>query len=51
MQGVSKRALHLLKLMYIYSEDMHSVLNCHIIIIIYFVPEIYIWQYSLQVIM
>jgi hypothetical protein len=24
-----KRALQLLKLIYIYSEDMHSVLNCH----------------------
>jgi hypothetical protein len=29
MQGVSKRALQLLKLIYIYSEDMYNVLNCH----------------------
>jgi hypothetical protein len=29
MQAVSKRALQLWKLIYIYSEDMHRVLNCH----------------------
>jgi hypothetical protein len=29
MQGVSKRALQLLKLIYIYLEDMYSVLSYH----------------------
>jgi hypothetical protein len=29
MQGVSKSALHLLKLTYISPEDMYSVLNFH----------------------
>jgi hypothetical protein len=29
MQGVSKRALQLWKLISIYSENMYSVLNCH----------------------
>jgi hypothetical protein len=31
MQGASKRALQLWKLIYIYSEDMYSVFNCHIV--------------------
>jgi hypothetical protein len=29
MQGVSEIALQLWKLIYIYSEDMDSVSNCH----------------------
>jgi hypothetical protein len=29
MQGVSKRALQLREFIYIYLEDMYSVLNCH----------------------
>jgi hypothetical protein len=28
-KNVSKRALQLWNLVYIYSEDMYSVLNCH----------------------
>jgi hypothetical protein len=29
IQGVSKRALQLRNLLYVYSEDMYSILNCH----------------------
>jgi hypothetical protein len=29
IQGDSKRPLQLSKLIYIYSEDMYSILNCH----------------------
>jgi hypothetical protein len=29
MQSVSKRPLQFLKLIYIYSEDVYSILNCH----------------------
>jgi hypothetical protein len=29
IQGVSKKALQLWKLTYVYSEDIYSVLNCH----------------------
>jgi hypothetical protein len=29
MQGDSKRALQLWKLMQMYSDDMYSILNCH----------------------